>query len=220
MRYRLAIFDMDGTVLDTLCDLQSSLNAALEQEGLPTHSPDAVRQMVGNGMVKLVERGLAPVTDREVFARVYESFRAYERVHGCDHTRPYDGIPALLCRLREQGMLTAVLTNKNQDAMQRLTARFFPRLFDFESGCREGIRPKPAPDGVEACLAALGVRPEDAVLIGDSEVDLQTAHHAHIDAIAVTWGFRRRAELEAVGATRFVDTVDELSELLLEEQTK
>ncbi len=217
MKYRLAIFDMDGTVLDTLCDLQNSLNAALAQAALPTHSADEVRRMVGNGMVKLVERGLAPVTDAEVFAQVYASFKAYERAHGCDHTRPYDGIPDLLRQLRDNGILTAVLTNKNQDAMERLTARFFPNLFDFESGCREGIRPKPAPDGVYACLSALGVRPEEAVLIGDSEVDLQTAQNAQIDAIAVTWGFRERAVLEAAGATRFADTVDELKKMLLEE---
>lgn len=218
MRYRLAIFDMDGTVLDTLCDLQNSLNAALKQSGFPTHSADAVRRMVGNGMEKLVERGLAPITDRDIFERVYASFRAYEQVHGCDHTRPYEGIPALLRRLRESGIRTAVLTNKNQDAMERLTRRFFPELFDFESGCREGVRPKPAPDGVFACLAALGLRPEEAVLIGDSEVDLQTAQNAHMDAIAVTWGFRERAALEAAGATRFADTVDDLKRLLLEEE--
>lgn len=219
MNYRLAIFDMDGTVLNTLCDLQNSLNAALAQAGLPTHSTDAVRQMVGNGMVKLVERGMAPITDRAVFEQVYASFRAYERVHGCDHTCPYDGIPELLRQLREKGMLTAVLTNKNRDAMERLTKRFFPGLFDFEAGCCEGIRPKPAADGVDACLAALGVRPEDAVLIGDSEVDLQTAQNAHIDAIAVTWGFRKRAVLERVGAPRFADTTDELRSILLEEET-
>lgn len=219
MRYRLAIFDMDGTVLETLCDLKNSLNAALEQAGYPTHSLDEVRQMLGNGMVNLVKRGLYPVTDPDAFARVYELFQAHYREHSCDNTHPYDGICELLRLLRQKGIKTALITNKNQDAMARLTERFFPNLFDFEVGCREGIRPKPAPDGVNACLAALEISREEAVFIGDSEVDLQTAKNAEMDVVAVTWGFRDRALLEELGADAFADTVDELQQLLLGEGT-
>ncbi len=217
MRYRLVIFDLDGTVLETLCDLNNSLIAALEQAGYPTHSLEKVRQMVGNGMVNLVQRSLEPVTDRDAFTRVYELFRAHYREHCFDNTHPYEGICPLLRRLRENGIQTALLTNKNHDAMAQYTERFFPGLFDFQAGYREGVPPKPAPDSVNACLDALGVCREDAVFVGDSEVDLQTAKNAQMDVISVTWGFRERSLLEAIGATEFADTVDELGQLLLGE---
>ena len=219
MRYRLAIFDLDGTVLETLCDLKNSLNAALEQAGYPTHSLEKVRQMVGNGMVNLVQRSLEPVTDRDAFTQVYELFRAHYGEHCFDHTRPYEGICALLRRLRENGIQTALITNKNQDAMKKYTERFFPGLFDFESGFRDDVPPKPAPDSVNACLEALGVCRRDAVFIGDSEVDLQTAKNAGMDVVSVTWGFRDRALLEELGADAFADTVDELQQILLGEET-
>ena len=175
--------------------------------------------MVGNGMVNLVKRGSYPVTDPDAFTRVYELFQTHYRVHSCDNTHPYDGICDLLRLLRQKGIKTALITNKNQDAMARLTERFFPNLFDFEVGCREGIRPKPAPDGVDACLAKLNVLREEAVFIGDSEVDLQTAKNARMDVVAVTWGFRDRTLLEEIGANAFADTVDELQRFLLGEGT-
>ena len=215
MRYDLAIFDMDGTILDTLGDLRDSLNAALASEGLPPRTTDEARRFVGNGIRRLVERGVPDGTPDEVLERVLVAFKRHYAVHCADSTCPYPGIPEMLSSLRAAGVRTAVVSNKDDGAVRRLAETFFPGAFDHVAGLREGVRRKPAPDTVDAAIASLGVRRSSAVYIGDSEVDLETARAARIPCITVLWGFRSREELAAQGSDCFAaGPADELRLIL------
>ena len=214
MKYELAVFDLDGTVLNTLEDLHASLCAALQSCGYPPRSLSEVRRFVGNGIRKLVERGLpAGQTEGEI-DRVYAAFREHYRVHCRDHTRPYDGIPELLLHLKQEGVLVACLSNKDDEAVQTLCARFFPGLFDAAAGSKPGSPRKPAPDAVWSLLQTMHVDRKNAVYIGDSEVDIETAKRAGIDGISVTWGFRDREELQSKGGVLFADHPADLAALL------
>lgn len=214
MIYRAVIFDMDGTILDTLDDMAASINAALAEEGFPPRTVDEVRRFVGNGNHKLAERAVPAGTDGEAVERVFRAFHRHYRAHCADRTRVYDGIPALLLRLRGRGVRTAVVSNKADYAVQALAARYFPGLFDCAAGESASVRRKPAPDGVLSVLSALGVPKEEAVYVGDSEVDMETAENAGLPCISVTWGFRPRTFLLARGARLLADSADELEALL------
>ena len=206
MQYDLAIFDLDGTILDTLEDLYTSLNHALSSAGLPGRSMEETRQFVGNGIRRLIERAVPGGSDAALVDSVHAAFTAHYKLHCADHTRPYDGITALLQALRAEGMRTAVVSNKADYAVQALCTQYFPGLFDAVAGEREGIRRKPAPDAVLAVLDALDTPRERAVYIGDSDVDVLTANAAGLDGIAVLWGFRDEQCLRQAGAVRFADT--------------
>ena len=214
MRYKAVIFDMDGTILDTLEDMMLSINAALIAEGFPPRTIEEVRRFVGNGNHKLAERAVPAGTDEETVERVFRAFHGHYRVHCADHTRVYDGIEALLRQLRARGVRTAVVSNKADYAVQDLAARYFPDLLDSAAGETETVRRKPAPDGVLAVLRALDVPKKDAVYVGDSEVDIETAKNAGLPCISVTWGFRTRDFLIAHGASCLADRTDELETLL------
>lgn len=203
---RLAIFDLDGTLLNTLGDLAASANAALAAHHLPTHPQDSIRQFVGNGIRKLIERACPADTTSELQERVYHDFCRHYAQHCADTTAPYPGIPQLLDELRRRGILTAVVSNKADFAVQQLCAQFFPGQFDAIAGEREGVRRKPAPDTVLAILAQLNVNATTAVYIGDSDVDVETARNAGTRCIAVTWGFRDRAILLNAGAQLLADS--------------
>ncbi len=205
-KYDLAVFDLDGTILYTLEDLKNSLNYALQTHGYPTRTLDEVRRFVGNGVRKLVQRGAPAGTTPAELAALYDTFHQHYHAHDLDTTRPYDGIPELLDALRAQGMRLAVVSNKVDYAVQALCQRFFPQKFDVAVGDRDGVRNKPAPDMVDAALAAVGISREKAVYIGDSEVDIQTARNAGMDEIIVSWGFRSAEELAAQGAKCVVDS--------------
>ncbi len=202
---RLAIFDLDGTLLNTLGDLVASANAALTANHLPTHPQDSIRQFVGNGIRKLIERACPANASPELLNQVHADFCHHYAQHCADTTAPYPGIPNLLDELRRCGILTAVVSNKADFAVQQLCAQFFPNQFDAVAGEREGIRRKPAPDTVNSILHQLNVDASDAVYIGDSDVDVETARNAGTRCIAVTWGFRDRSTLEQAGATAFAD---------------
>lgn len=210
--YETYIFDLDGTLLDTLGDLTASVNYALRTHGMPQHSVDAVRTMVGNGVRKLMERAVAEGTQHPLFEAVFATFRQHYVEHQLDTTRPYDGIPELLEELKRRGRRTAVVSNKMDVATKSLCSHFFPGLIDVAVGEREaeGIRPKPAPDTVLEALKLLGVGPEGAVYVGDSEVDVATAASSGLPCISVLWGFRSREFLLAHGATTFVSAPAEL----------
>ncbi len=210
MKYKLAIFDLDGTILNTLEDLTCSLNAALACSALPPRSRDEVRLFAGNGIRKLVERGVPSGTPDAVTERVFADFVAHYRLHCADHTKPYAGIEELLAALREQGCMLAVVSNKADFAVQTLCEKYFPNTFDAVAGERAGVRKKPAPDTVNAVLARLGASREEAVYIGDSEVDIETAKHAEMDCISVDWGFRTRAALLQAGAKRIASSPREI----------
>ena len=213
---KLAIFDLDGTLLDTLEDLAAAVNHALAANGMPPRRLDEVRAFVGNGIPKLAARAVPAGTDKAAEAAVLSALLSFYKDHCKDRTRPYDGVPALLQTLRENGRKTAVVSNKADAAVQILCEEYFPGLCDFCVGAKDGVRKKPAPDAVFAAMEALGVRKEDAVYVGDSEVDVQTAKNAGLPCLSVTWGFRSENILRAAGATRLIPDVPTLERLLLE----
>lgn len=215
MHYELVIFDLDGTILDTLQDLMQSLNHALAKSGYPQHSCSAVRSFVGNGIWKLMERSVPQGTAFEQIKQVHQDFTEHYKVHCADHTKPYDGIPELLQTLRKAGCKTAVLSNKADYAVQALCAKYFDGLLDAAAGEQTGVLKKPAPDGVNRILEQLGIDRKNAVYIGDSEVDIQTAANAGLDCIIVDWGFRESAFLLEQGAECLVSSPEEIAKKIL-----
>ncbi len=215
MSFQLALFDLDGTVLDTLDDLADAVNAALTKHGMPARSRDEVRSFVGNGIRALIERAVPAGTDRALAACVLEDFKTYYGTHCADRTTPYTGVPELLAKLRAHGVRTAVVSNKADFAVQALAKRYFADLFDLALGECDARPAKPAPDMVLHALKLLNTAPADAVYIGDSDVDVLTARNAGLSCIAVTWGFRDRTCLSRAGATVLADTARELQNLIL-----
>ncbi len=206
MQTQLVIFDLDGTLLDTLLDLQISVNAALATQTFPPRSLAEVRSFVGNGIRLLVERAVpATATPAQVDA-VFAAFNESYAIHCSDHTRPYDGVCELLDQLHADGVKTAVVSNKADYAVQSLCAHYFPGKIDFTVGARDGVRKKPAPDAVLEVLKTLGVPENRAIYVGDSDVDVRTAQNAKLACIAVDWGFRDRSVLEQAGASTIVST--------------
>lgn len=210
--YDTYIFDLDGTLLDTLDDLAAAVNYALRQHGMPEHTREDVRRFVGNGVRLLMIRAIPDGEDNPLFEATFQTFRKYYMEHSLDTTRPYDGIPELLGELRARGKRVAVVSNKFYAATSELCHHFFPDTVEVAIGEHEaeGIRKKPAPDTVKEAFRQLGVDSRNAVYIGDSDVDLQTARNAGLPCISVLWGFRDRAFLEAHGATTFVTTPEEI----------
>ena len=212
MRFQTYIFDLDGTLLDTLGDLAASVNFALRTHDMPEHSLDDVRQFVGNGVRKLMERAVPDGADNPLFDEAFATFRRHYMAHSLDTTRPYEGIPETLDALKASGCHLAVVSNKMMAATQALCSHFFPDTIEVAIGEHEaeGIRKKPAPDTVVAALKALGVGKEGAVYVGDSEVDIQTARNSGLPCISVLWGFRHRDFLQQDGAETFISVPSEL----------
>lgn len=208
MKHTLAIFDMDGTILDTLADLKNSMNYTLEQFSYPLRTLDEIRLFVGNGIRNLIIRAAPAGTDEQTIDKMFGVFNGHYSVHCNDNTRPYDGIPELLKRLRENGVKTAVVSNKADYAVQSLTEKFFGGLFDYAVGEKAGVRKKPCPDSVNEVLKVLKTDRKEAVYIGDSEVDIATAKNAEMDCISVDWGFRDRDVLIENQAQIIVSSVD------------
>ena len=214
---RLYLFDLDGTLLDTLHDLAASVNYAMEQCHYPTNSIDQVRMMVGNGVATLIKRAVPSGTSEEDTAHALDIFKKHYMEHGEDTTRPYDGILELLSALKQQGKHIAVVSNKFDAATKALCDKYFPNLIDIALGENEaeGIRKKPAPDMVYKAMKQLNASPDECVYIGDSDVDLQTAKNAGIPCISVLWGFRTKEFLLAHGATMFVEKPEEITTLCI-----
>ena len=212
MSYQTYIFDLDGTLLDTLGDLAASVNYAMRTHGMPEHAVDEVRLFVGNGVRRLMERAVPGGAAHPAFEAAFATFRRHYMEHSLDTTRPYEGIPELLQELKRRGRLTAVVSNKFDAATKELCRHFFPDTIDVAVGEHEaeGIRKKPAPDTVLQALSQLGVGQEGAVYVGDSDVDIQTARNSGLPCISVLWGFRNREFLLAHGAETFVSQPSEL----------
>lgn len=210
--YSTYIFDLDGTLLDTLADLAASVNYALRQCGMSEHSVEDVRRFVGNGVRLLMERAVPQGAGNPQFDAAFATFRQHYMAHSLDTTRPYDGIPEMLAALRAKGCRTAVVSNKFMLATQELMRHFFPDTIEVAIGEHEaeGIRKKPAPDTVIEALRQLGVGKENAVYIGDSDVDIQTACNCGLPCISVLWGFRDRDFLIQHGAETFISAPSEL----------
>lgn len=213
---KLVIFDLDGTLLNTIADLAAATNQALKHYGYPTHDVDAYRFFVGNGINKLFERAL-PETERteENILKIRSQFVPYYDAHNADLSRPYPGISELLLTLQQKGIMTAVASNKYQAATRKLIAHYFPEINFVEVlGQREGIPAKPDPSIVQDIIAKAGVKNEEVLYVGDSDVDMQTAHHAGVAAVGVAWGFRPRTELEELRPAYIIEKAEELLSLL------
>ena len=214
-KYELVIFDMDGTILYTLDDICNGVNAALEKHGLPKRSKDEVRRHIGNGIRHEIESSVPQGTPESVIDAVFHDFHAWYQIHCNDSTRPYEGIIELLQRLKEEGMHSAVVSNKADYAVKALNEIYFNGLLEAGVGEKEGIARKPAPDEVNEVLRLLDMYKKKAVYIGDSEVDIETAENAGMDCIGVSWGYRDRKWLQECGAKVIVDDVNQLAQLLL-----
>ncbi|WP_373720052.1 HAD family hydrolase [Bacteroides heparinolyticus] len=209
---KLIIFDLDGTLLNTIADLAQSTNHALQVLGYPIHPVTAYNFMVGNGINKLFERALPEgEKNEENVLRVRKEFIPYYDIHNADKSRPYPGIAELLLQLQEAGLQLAVASNKYQAATEKLIAHYFPNIcFAAVFGQREGINVKPDPTIVHDILTITRTDKEDALYVGDSGVDMQTAANAGITACGVTWGFRPRTELEAFRPEYIVNEASEI----------
>jgi phosphoglycolate phosphatase len=210
--YSAYIFDLDGTLLDTLGDLAASVNYALRTHGMPEHTIDDVRRFVGNGVRKLMERAVPDGTVNPLFDEAFATFRQHYMEHSLDTTRPYDGVPEMLATLKAKDCHLAVVSNKMMAATQELCRHFFPDTIEVAIGENEaeGIRKKPAPDTVIAALRQLGVGQEGAVYVGDSDVDIETARNSGLPCISVLWGFRDRDFLLQHGAKKLISNPSEL----------
>lgn len=210
MRYKTFIFDLDGTLLNTLDDLAASTNYALRQFEMKEHPVESIRQFVGNGVGKLIERAIPDGKDNPLYDDVLDTFRKHYMNHSLDTTRPYDGVDKMLRDLKQSGCRIAVVSNKFLAATQELCQHFFPDTVEVAIGEHENIRRKPAPDTVREALQRLGEGSEDAVYVGDSEVDIATAKNSGLPCISVLWGFRDRDFLLSHGATTFVTTPSDI----------
>ena len=198
------VFDLDGTLLETLKDLAASTNYALRTHNMPEHSIEDVRMFVGNGVKKLMERAIPNGIENPLFEDVYATFRQHYLEHNLDTTKPYEGIPELLAELKARGKKLAIVSNKFYAATQELARHFFPDTIEVAIGERENIKKKPAPDTVIEALRQLGASRETAVYIGDSDVDIMTAKNCDMPCVSVLWGFRDKEFLMEHGATFFV----------------
>ena len=214
MNYKLTIFDMDGTILDTLQDLTNSINYTLKCVSMPLRTIDEIRSFVGDGIKVLIKRAAPENTPDEVLDELYNIFMPHYNLHNSDFTRPYDGIIELLNKIRQAGFKTAVVSNKANHAVQELCNSYFPKLFDYALGESPDLPKKPSPAMVHHILKISGIPKEQAVYIGDSDVDVATAINSELDLIAVDWGFRSREVLLKKGAKTIVSTPLEILQLL------
>ena len=208
------IFDMDGTVLDTLEDLTVSVNYVLSKFNMPDHSEEEYRKFFGNGIKYALKCAVTEETAEEVIEEMLPIFREHYNEHCHDRTKPYDGIIELMSMLKANGYKMAIVSNKIDSAVKELNDRFFSEYVDVAIGEKPGIKRKPAPDTVLAALDELGSKKEAAVYIGDSEVDLQTALNSELPCISVLWGFRDKDFLISKGAVVFAETPEEVYDIL------
>lgn len=218
------IFDLDGTLMNTLDDLHDSVSYALRQAGLAPNPKQDTRRYLGNGVRNLVNRSVeqaSPTADEALKERVFETFRAYYVAHSMDKTAPYGGIPEMLKECKKRGLFTAIVSNKLDPAVKDLHKAFFADSIDVAIGETPTVKRKPAPDMVDEAIRQLSllhgrsIEKSECVYVGDSEVDLQTAKNSDLPCIAVSWGFRDRDYLVEQGAKTIIDCPDELFEHIL-----
>ena len=212
MTYKTVLFDMDGTLLDTLSDMHDAVNHILAENGWAARSREEIRAFVGNGARKLMERAIPETLAPQRFEAVLADYKDWYQAHNCVKTRPYPGIPELLDKLRKSGVQVAIVSNKPDPTTKALAEKFFPGVPAF--GQRDDLPAKPAPDLVLHALAVLDCPRESAIYVGDSEVDIQTAWNCRMNYIGVSWGFRGREKLLAVAPRAIV--VDKAEEILQE----
>lgn len=217
MKYKnikAVIFDLDGTLLDTLQDLASAVNFSLEKNKMPKRTIDEVRRFVGNGVENLMIRAIPEGKNNPAFDQTFADFKAYYAIHCMDQTDAYPGVLALMEQLKQRGILMAIVSNKIDSAVKELDKQFFGKYTKAAIGEMEGVARKPAPDTVEKALAELGVSKEQAIYVGDSDVDIATAKNAMLPCVSVLWGFRDKEFLVEHGADTFIEKPEELLLLL------
>ena len=213
MKYEAVLFDMDGTILDTMTDLYDGANRSLAMHGYPLRTMEEIRIFVGGGARQLMQRSLPDTVSEEELDAITEEFRTWYGENSCVKTCPYPGVEAAVEALQKAGVKVAVVSNKPDVATKALAKQFFPTLPAF--GQRDDVPQKPAPDMVWNALQELGVSAENAIYVGDSEVDVATARNAGMPLLAVCWGFRTREELMAAGAEHIVDNAEDMLNALL-----
>ncbi len=209
------VFDLDGTLLNTLEDLKDSVNYALERQGFPLRDLNEIRSFVGNGIRLLMERAVPENIDNDTFELCFKDFCDYYKIHMEDKTAPYDGINEMLTNIKKAGFKTAIVTNKADFAAQDLCKRMFGANIDFVVGSSDDRPNKPAPDGVFYALEKLDSKIENTVFVGDADTDILTAKNANLPSIGVLWGFRDREVIEEAGAEYIVESVNDLEKLLI-----
>ncbi len=215
MKFKAVVWDLDGTLLNTIDDLRNAANYALTAHGLPTRTTEEMKMFVGRGIHYMLTCAVPGGEENPLFEAVKATFMPYYEVHCQDETAPYDGIPKALAALREAGIKMAVVTNKVQFAADELVSRLFPDI-DIVIGDSPAVKRKPAPDGVYLALKKMGVSQSDAAYIGDSDVDYATAQNAALPCLSVLWGFRTKEQLTEVGANTFFDTPADLVNYILQ----
>ena len=209
------VFDLDGTLLNTLEDLKDSVNYALERQSFPLRNLSEIRSFVGNGIRLLMERAVPENIDAETFEICFKDFCDYYKIHMEDKTAPYDGINDMLTNIKKAGFKTAIVTNKADFAAQDLCKRMFGENIDFVVGSSDDRPNKPAPDGVFYALEKLDSKIGNTVFVGDADTDILTAKNANLPSIGVLWGFRDREVIEEAGAEYIVESVNDLEKLLI-----
>ena len=212
--YDTIVFDLDGTLLNTLVDLCNSTNFALNKYGFKERTLEEVRTFVGSGAAVLIKRALPENVDEEIYGKVLDTFKIHYREHSNDLTAPYEGISDMLSEVKKRGYKTAILSNKPHNAVCDLHKLFFEKFIDVPMGVKEGIPTKPDSIMVENVLKELGSVPERTLYVGDSEIDVKTAQNAGLDMVTCLWGFRSEEELKANGAGNFINTPEELLKFL------
>lgn len=213
-KYDTIIFDLDGTLLNTLEDLADAVNYALQSVGMPKRTLDEVRSFVGNGVKRLLELSVPEGLDNPAFKEVFAKFREYYALHCNDKTRAYDGVVQLLRELKDEGYALAIVSNKLDSAVKELSAIYFEGIVSVAIGEKEGVAKKPAPDTVFKALEELCMPAEGAVYVGDSDVDVMTAKNAGLPCISVLWGFRDKDFLIGHGAVQFAETPEDIKKYL------
>ncbi len=214
VRRSLVIFDLDGTLLNTLEDLAGSVNHALRKEGFPPRSVEEIRGFIGNGIDRLLRQSAPEYCSEEKFRNLKEAFREHYVLHAADTTLPYPGIPQLLDELHREGYILAVISNKKDSAVRSLCSSLLPPLFHAVLGEKANIPRKPAPDMVFHTADVLKIPLRQALYVGDSDVDILTAQNAGIPCLSVTWGYRTKQQLLLAGAKKTVDSPAEILQFL------
>lgn len=211
---KMVVFDLDGTLLDTLGDLADAGNYALTQQGFPIHETEKYKYFVGNGIPKLIERILPERTAERVKKETYKLFCSYYNRHMNDKTKPYKGARELLCKLKEKGVVSVVVTNKDHKFAVEMIRKYFGDSIEAVYGSIEGFPKKPDPYWVNTAICDFGVKKDDVIYVGDSGVDMITAENATVFSCGVTWGFRTEAELKENGADQICESFEKLYEII------